>query len=88
MTDTKQTHHALCGEVGETGEHGDLGSNAAGASRVAAQGAAEPAIVQTPAAVSRDAKVAGVKASLIAAGFDDATAGKMAETAVDKAPKQ
>jgi hypothetical protein len=24
----KQTHHADCGEVGETGKHGDIGSNA------------------------------------------------------------
>jgi hypothetical protein len=29
--ETKQVHHADCGDVGEAGEHGELGSNAAGA---------------------------------------------------------
>lgn len=43
--ETKQVHHADCGEVGDTGEHGDLGANAAGASREAA---AAPAIEAKP----------------------------------------
>jgi hypothetical protein len=39
--ETKQVHHADCGDVGETGEHGDLGSNAAGAEREAAAASTE-----------------------------------------------
>jgi hypothetical protein len=39
--ETKQVHHADCGDVGETGVHGDLGSNAAGAEREAAAASTE-----------------------------------------------
>jgi hypothetical protein len=56
--ETKQVHHADCGDVGETGEHGDLGSNAADAKR------------ETPAGDAADLRSLGIDATATAKGVE------------------
>jgi hypothetical protein len=56
--ETNQTHHADCGDVGETGVHGDLGSNAAGAER------------ETSAEDAADLRSLGIDATSTAKGIE------------------